>query len=110
MLRPRREWPCRCRAAEQRYEVAPPQVEHAASSPGATAIIRPPSDVLAQSVCRTSNLPMEVSTVFGADLNCSESRRSGPTAMWRRAAQPSETTKPAPDSVRAATVLRHNDH
>ena len=40
MLRPRREWPCRCRAAEQRYEVAPPQVEHAASSPGATAIIR----------------------------------------------------------------------
>jgi hypothetical protein len=37
-----------------RYEVAPPQVEHAASSPGATAIIRPPSDVLAQSVCRTS--------------------------------------------------------
>jgi len=40
---------------------------------GATVIIRPPAAVLAQSVCRTSSLPMEVSTVFGADLN-SESR------------------------------------
>src|SRR5262245_10523758 len=40
---------------------------------GATVIIRPPAAVLAQSVCRTSSLPTEVSTVFEADLN-SESR------------------------------------
>src|SRR5262245_36354629 len=40
---------------------------------GATVIIRPPAAVLAQSVCRTSSLPTEVSTVFGANLN-SESR------------------------------------
>src|SRR5262249_28820401 len=32
LLRPRRERP-RCRAAEQRYERAPPHVEHAASLP-----------------------------------------------------------------------------
>jgi hypothetical protein len=59
----------RRRAAEQRDEFPPSQVGHAASSPGATAIIRLPPAVLAQSVCRTSSLPMEVSTVFGADLN-----------------------------------------
>jgi hypothetical protein len=59
-----------------------------ASSPGATASIRPPSDVLAQSVCRTSSLPMEVSTVFGADLNCSETGFRGShdiNALLRRA-------------------------
>src|SRR5262249_4761523 len=75
LLRARCERPRGRRAAEQRYEVAPPQVEHAASSPGATAIIRLPSDVLAQSVCRTFQLADgRFSTVFGADLNCSESR------------------------------------
>jgi len=39
--------------------------------PGATTIIRPRPAGLAQSVCRTSSLPMEVSTAFGPDLNCS---------------------------------------
>src|SRR5262245_26120957 len=38
------------RAAEKGDEFPPSQVEHAASSPGATAIIRPPPAVLAQSV------------------------------------------------------------
>src|SRR5215475_464989 len=52
LLRTRRQRPRYCRAAEKRDELAPPQVEHAASSPGATAIIRPPLAVFAQSVCR----------------------------------------------------------
>jgi len=36
LLRARRERPCYRRAAEQRDEIAPFQVEHPASSPGAT--------------------------------------------------------------------------
>src|SRR5262249_50376869 len=67
LLRADGERPCGRRSPEKRYELAARQVEHAASSPGATAIIRLPPAVLAQSVCRTSSLPMEVSTVFGAD-------------------------------------------
>ena len=43
LLRPRRQRLCRRRAAEQRDELAPSQVEHAASSPGATAIIDRPA-------------------------------------------------------------------
>jgi hypothetical protein len=71
--RSRRKRPDGRGAAEQRDELAPSWVEHAASSPGATAIIRPPPAVLAQfagpPACRWS-----VSIVFGAELNCSESR------------------------------------
>src|SRR5262249_11341942 len=51
LLRARRERPRR-RSAKNGDEFSPSQVDHAASSPGATAIIRPPPAVLAQSVCR----------------------------------------------------------
>src|SRR5262249_61196237 len=54
-LRPRCDRPCGSRTAEQRYEVAPRQVEHAAYCPDATAIIRPLPTLFAQSVCRTSS-------------------------------------------------------
>ena len=43
LLRPRRDRPRRRNAAQERNELSPSQVEHTATSPGATAIIDRPT-------------------------------------------------------------------
>src|SRR4029077_19075139 len=94
------------RAAEQRYELATSQVEHAASSPGATAIIDALPRLRRSAACPACRWKHQL--VLGAVLKCSESR-PGPLLNHQRSDRQTGRRSPSFDHARPSLerVIRH---